>query len=189
MLPDGKAVRLVLLGPEGVVAGLQPGGLLIDMSSSSPVDTRALAGQLGGLGFALVDAPVSGGVVKAVAGSLAIMAGGEAAAIAAVEDVFAVLGKVFLTGASGSGHAMKAINNFLSATTLAITSEALIAGSKCLHRTQQQQRAQVPGIRAAAQVHLRLLSGPDGEGSALRQGTQRCRERTQCLRRRDYPPL
>lgn len=130
MLPDGKAVRQVLLGPEGVVAGLQPGGLLIDMSSSSPVDTRALAGQLGELGFSLVDAPVSGGVVKAVAGSLAIMAGGEAAAITAIEELFAVLGKVFLTGASGSGHAMKAINNFLSATTLAITSEALIAGSK-----------------------------------------------------------
>ncbi|HTQ99513.1 MAG TPA: NAD(P)-dependent oxidoreductase [Candidatus Acidoferrum sp.] len=130
MLPDGKAVRKVLLGADGIVGGLQRDALLIDMSSSSPVDTRELARELKARQIDLIDAPVSGGVVKAVSGGLAIMAGGEPDAIAAVEGVFAPLGKVFRTGASGSGHAMKAINNFLSATTLAITSEALIAGTK-----------------------------------------------------------
>lgn len=131
MLPDGNAVRKVLLGnDDGVVSGLQPDAILIDMSSSSPVDTRVLATELKALGFPMIDAPVSGGVVKAVSGGLAIMAGGDSEVIAAVQPVLAPMGKVFLTGGSGSGHAMKAINNFLSATTLAITSEAVIAGEK-----------------------------------------------------------
>jgi 3-hydroxyisobutyrate dehydrogenase len=130
MLPDGKAVRKVLMDANGVASRLQPGTILLDMSSCSPVDTRALAQELKDKGIDLVDAPVSGGVVKAVAGELAIMAGGNSDAIAACQPVLEQLGKVFNTGASGSGHAMKAINNFLSATTLAITSEALIAGKK-----------------------------------------------------------
>lgn len=130
MLPDGKAVRKVLLDVNGIVSGVRPGTLLVDMSSCSPVDTRALSQELKDKGFDLVDAPVSGGVVKAVSGGLAIMAGGEDRAISALAPVLEQMGKVFRTGASGSGHAMKAINNFLSATTLAITSEAVIAGQK-----------------------------------------------------------
>jgi 3-hydroxyisobutyrate dehydrogenase len=130
MLPDGKAVRKVLMDANGVVSGLQAGTLLIDMSSSSPVDTKVLAQELAANGIQLIDAPVSGGVVKAVSGGLAIMAGGDSACIEACKPVFEPMGKVFLTGGSGSGHAMKAINNFLSATTLAITSEAVIAGEK-----------------------------------------------------------
>ncbi|MGV3593287.1 MAG: NAD(P)-dependent oxidoreductase [Gammaproteobacteria bacterium] len=130
MLPDGKAVRKVLMEPGGVVSGLRPGTILIDMSSCSPVDTRVLAQELKDKGIDLVDAPVSGGVIKAVSGGLAIMAGGDGDAIAACRPVLEQMGRVFNTGASGSGHAMKAINNFLSATTLAITSEAVIAGKK-----------------------------------------------------------
>ena len=130
MLPDGKAVRKVLMEADGVVSGLQAGAILIDMSSSSPVDTRTLAQELQVRGFAMIDAPVSGGVVKAVSGGLAIMAGGDADTIAACQSLLEKLGKVFATGGSGSGHAMKAINNFLSSTTLAITSEAIIAGEK-----------------------------------------------------------
>ncbi len=130
MLPDGQAVRKVLMDRNGVVGGLNGGGILIDMSSCSPVDTRTLSQELKTQGFDLIDAPVSGGVVKAVSGGLAIMAGGDAEAIAACTPLLEKMGKVFATGASGSGHAMKAINNFLSATTLAITSEAVIAGTK-----------------------------------------------------------
>ena len=130
MLPDGKAVRNVLMAADGVVSGLQNGSVLLDMSSCSPVDTLVLAQKLKDLGFPLIDAPVSGGVVKAVSGGLAIMAGGDADTISALRPLLDPLGKVFLTGGSGSGHAMKAINNFLSATTMAITSEAVIAGEK-----------------------------------------------------------
>jgi len=130
MLPEGKIVRRVLMERDGVVSGLHAGSILIDMSSCSPVDTLVLAKELEDLDFTLIDAPVSGGVVKAISGGLAIMAGGNREAIAACTPLLEQLGKVFATGASGSGHAMKAINNFLSATTLAITSEAIIAGTK-----------------------------------------------------------
>jgi 3-hydroxyisobutyrate dehydrogenase len=131
MLPEGKAVRKVLLGEaDNVVQGLKPGAVLVDMSSSSPVGTRELAAELQQRGFALVDAPVSGGVVKAISGGLALMAGGDDTAIERARPALEIMGKLFKTGVSGSGHAMKAMNNFLSAATLAITSEAVITGQK-----------------------------------------------------------
>lgn len=130
MLPDGAAVRQVLLGEAGVAAGLAAGSVVLDMSSAEPVATRALASKLAEAAVSLVDAPVSGGVKRAVEGKLAIMAGGEPAAIARCARVFAALGTVFRTGASGSGHAVKALNNYLSAVALAATAEAMMAGGK-----------------------------------------------------------
>lgn len=131
MLPEGKAVRHVLLGDgDNVVSGLRQGAVLIDMSSCSPVDTRVLGGELDELGFPLIDAPVSGGKYKAADGQLAIMAGGNSDVVERCRPVFEIMGKLFLTGGPASGHAMKAMNNFLSAGTLALTSEAVITGSK-----------------------------------------------------------
>jgi 3-hydroxyisobutyrate dehydrogenase len=131
MLPEGKAVRKVLLGEgDNVVAGLKEGAVLIDMSSCSPVDTRVLSEELQELGFPMIDAPVSGGKYKAADGQLAIMAGGDKELVESCHPVFEVMGKVFHTGGPASGHAMKAMNNFLSAGTLALASEAMITGSK-----------------------------------------------------------
>ncbi len=128
MLPDGKAVRQVLLGPSGVAAALAPGSVVLDMTSAEPVGTRELGVTLEKSSISLVDAPVSGGVKRAVEGTLAIMAGGDAAAIARCKSVFAALGKVFFAGGSGAGHAVKALNNYLSAVALAATAEAMMAG-------------------------------------------------------------
>ena len=131
MLPEGKAVRKVLLGEgDNVVSGLQAGAVLIDMSSCSPVDTRTLSSELLELGFPMIDAPVSGGKYKAGDGQLAIMAGGDKELVERCRPVFEIMGKLFHTGGPASGHAMKAMNNFLSAGTLALTSEAVITGSK-----------------------------------------------------------
>ena len=130
MLPDGKIVREVLLGANGLVPHLAPGAVVIDMSSSSPVGTRELAKDLAERGVPLVDAPVSGGVKKAADGTLAILVGGEAQPVARVRALLEVMGKVFPTGASGSGHAMKSLNNFLSAANLAVAAEAVIAGQR-----------------------------------------------------------
>jgi len=130
MLPEGHIVRQVFMQENGVVAGLQPGAVLIDMSSSSPVGTRELAAELQEHDIPLVDAPVSGGVKKAIDGTLAIMAGGDIEVIERVRGVLEVMGTVFHTGGSGSGHAMKALNNYLSAGTLAMTAETVIAGTK-----------------------------------------------------------
>jgi len=134
MLPDGHIVRKVLMGEAGVVAGLTasggPGAIVIDMTSASPVGTRVLGGELASLGITLLDAPVSGGVSRAVDGKLSIMAGGDAAVVARCRPVLENMGQVFLTGAPGSGHAMKALNNFLSAINLAAAGEAVLAGER-----------------------------------------------------------
>lgn len=128
MLPDGKAVRQVVL--DGLAAGLAPGSVIIDMSSSAPIGTRELGAELAKRSVTLLDAPVSGGVRRAVEGKLAIMAGGDAATIARCRTLLGSFGTVFLTGALGSGHAMKALNNYLSAAALATTAEALMAGER-----------------------------------------------------------
>jgi 3-hydroxyisobutyrate dehydrogenase len=128
MLPDGKAVRQVLTG--GMAGGLAAGSVVIDMSSSAPVGTRELGVELAKSSITLVDAPVSGGVRKAVEGKLAIMVGGDAATIARCRKVLECMGTVFLTGGLGSGHAMKALNNYLSAAALATTAEAVMAGER-----------------------------------------------------------
>ena len=122
MLPEGNAVRKVLMGDEGVVSGLQPGAIIVDMSSCSPVGTRQLAAELEAMDFPLLDAPVSGGVYKAAEGALAIMVGGEKNAVESCLPMLQVMGKPFKTGGPASGHAMKAMNNYLS--------EAVILGSK-----------------------------------------------------------
>ena len=130
MLPDGKAVRAALLGPEGIADRLAPGALVLDMSSSAPVATRDLARDLAVRGITLVDAPVSGGVKRAIDGTLAIMAGGDAAALARARPLLQTMGgSIFETGPIGSAHAMKALNNYVSAAGLAAACEALQVGA------------------------------------------------------------
>jgi len=130
MLPDGKIVRQVLLeGRDSAVEGLVAGALVIDMSSSNPVGTQALARDLAGRGMALLDAPVSGGVKRAVDGSLSIMVGGGAADLERARPVFGAMGKtITLCGPAGAGHALKALNNYLSASGLVAMCEALVVG-------------------------------------------------------------
>ncbi|AXS39821.1 NAD(P)-dependent oxidoreductase [Breoghania sp. L-A4] len=130
MLPTGQIVRSVLLEGRGLVEDLQPGSLVIDMSSSDPLGTRELGAQLARRGVALIDAPVSGGVPRAIDGSLAIMIGADdPAAVARAVPVLNAMGaKLFETGPLGSGHAMKALNNFVAAAGFAAASEALIVG-------------------------------------------------------------
>ena len=128
ILPDGDIVRDVLLGESGVATGLSPDTLVIDMSSSSPIGTRETAARLAKQGIKFIDAPVSGGVKKASDGTLAIMAGGDAETIDRARPVLEVLGKLYLTGPVGSGHAMKSLNNYLSAASLASAAEAILAG-------------------------------------------------------------
>lgn len=135
MLPNGKIVEQVVLGRpganDGLAAGMTAGSIVVDMSSSSPVGTRELAARLAERGIRLVDAPVSGGVKRAVDGSLAIMAGGDAADIERVRPILSAMGRtIFHTGGAGTGHAMKALNNYLSAAGLLAAGEAMLIGRK-----------------------------------------------------------
>ena len=124
MLPDGQAVRAVV---EQMTADLAPGTVLVDMSTSYPLETQALS-DLVSSEIGLVDAPVSGGVWRAELGQLTIITGGEAADVAKVEEALGAMGSIVRTGGLGSGHAMKLLNNYLSASGLAAASEAVLIG-------------------------------------------------------------
>lgn len=134
MLPTGHIVRQALLEAEGgaFAAALRPGVIVVDMSSSDPVGTRDTGAELSKRGAILVDAPVSGGVPRAAAGTLAIMIGGDdAGAIAKVKPLLSAIGdRLFDTGPLGSGHAMKALNNFVAAAGYAAAAEALLIGKR-----------------------------------------------------------
>jgi 3-hydroxyisobutyrate dehydrogenase len=128
LLPDGKAVRTAITAMQ---PHLSPGTIVIEMSSSAPLGTRALGAEMKTAGFPFIDAPVSGGVKRAIDASLAIMVGGDPAVIDRVAPVLAAMGKdIFRTGPLGSGHAMKALNNYVSAAGLTAAVEALAVGEK-----------------------------------------------------------
>jgi 3-hydroxyisobutyrate dehydrogenase len=131
MLPTGQIVRDLYLR-EGLAQRLHRGTIAIDMSSSGPTGTRELGAALASLGIPLLDAPVSGGVPRAALGSLTIMIGGDdAAAIERARPLLRTMGeRLFDTGGMGSGHAMKALNNFVAAATFAACAEALLAGQR-----------------------------------------------------------
>lgn len=133
MLPDSTAVKQVVLGDgrEWGVADAAPAGtVFIDMSSSAPAETRALAAELQQRSLSLIDAPVSGGVAKAVSGTLTIITGGEPALIESLSPLLLAMGSTCIhAGPIGAGHAMKALNNYVSAAGLAAASEAVRIGS------------------------------------------------------------
>jgi len=125
ILPNSSVVRQVVFD-HGLLEAMEPGSLLIDMSSSDASDTRALAGPVAERGARFLDAPVSGGVVGAREGTLTIMVGGAEDDLADCRPVLDVLGKqVIHVGNLGAGHAVKALNNLLSATSLLASSEVL----------------------------------------------------------------
>jgi 3-hydroxyisobutyrate dehydrogenase len=131
MLPDGKVVRAVMLGPDGVASFARPGTIVVDMSSSQPLITRETGQALTDKQITLIDAPVSGGLERATKGTLTIMIGGDdAAAIARVKPVLACLGNAFFeVGKLGSGHAAKALNNVVAASNYAVLAETLVVAA------------------------------------------------------------
>ena len=130
MLPTGADVRAAVLGEGGIASAMGAGGIIVDMSSSEPMGTKELAQELAARELHLVDAPVSGGVLRAIDGTLTLMAGGADEIVERVRPTLESMGTIFRTGPAGSGHAAKALNNFLSAASLAATSEALLVALK-----------------------------------------------------------
>ena len=127
MLPNGKIVQSAVADGEAFKTAPK-GALLLEMSSSAPIETRELAAIVGNH-LRVVDAPVSGGVKRAVAGTLTVMAGGDAADLDRAEPVLmAMASTVFRCGAVGAGHAMKAINNYVSGAGVIAASEGVQLG-------------------------------------------------------------
>ena len=131
MLPNGQVVQQVALGEDGLQAGMAAGSLLLDTSSSEPWLTRDTAAALARCGIDLVDAPVSGAQWGAEAAELVFMVGAAPASFARVVPLFERMGRAhFHLGVVSSGHAMKCINNLITAVTFLATSEGLATGAR-----------------------------------------------------------
>jgi len=134
IVPTGKDVRRIVMGQDGesgLADHMEKGKLFIDMSSADPTGTVEMAKELAERGIPMVDAPVSGGVRRAVDGSLAIMVGGAKEDVDRCRNLLDIMGgQIFDCGPIGSGHALKALNNMLSAIGLAAAGEALVIGKQ-----------------------------------------------------------
>ncbi len=131
MLPDSPQVEEVVLGRDGVLEGLRPGGLIIDMSTLMPSAARRLAEQVLRKGSECLDAPVSGGQVGAENATLAIMVGGSQPAFDRARPILEKMGKnITLVGPAGAGQIAKAANQIIVGVTIAAVSEALLLSAK-----------------------------------------------------------
>ncbi len=131
MLPNSAVVENVVFSDDGILSHMSQDAILIDMGSSHPVETEKVGARLKAAGRKMVDAPVSGGVARAETGSLAIMVGGEASSVKRVMPLLEIMGSsVTNTGALASAHALKALNNLLSASGLIAAAEVLLVGQR-----------------------------------------------------------
>jgi 2-hydroxy-3-oxopropionate reductase len=133
MLPDGPDVERVLAGDSGVFSTLQRGSILVDMSTIAPGTARRLAGEAASRGASMLDAPVSGGEIGAIDGTLSIMVGGDAVALETVRPVLQAMGnpeRIVHIGESGAGQICKACNQLVIGGTLAAVGEAFALARK-----------------------------------------------------------
>ena len=131
MLPNGSVVQQVALGEQGLLQALRPGALLLDTSSSEPWLTQATGAALAAVGVTMVDAPVSGAAWGAAEANLVFMVGGDVANLARVRPLLDLMGRaVFHLGGLGAGHAMKCLNNLITAMTFSATAEGLVIGKR-----------------------------------------------------------
>ena len=159
MVPDTPDVQAVLFGDEGVAAGLKEsargpdgrvGKTVIDMSSISPIETKAFALKINALGCDYLDAPVSGGEVGAKAASLTIMVGGPEAAFERVKPLFELMGKnITLVGGNGDGQTCKVANQIIVALNIAAVGEALLFASKAGADPAKVRQALMGGFAAS----------------------------------------
>jgi 2-hydroxy-3-oxopropionate reductase len=131
MLPNSPHVKAAVLGQDGVIEGVKPACVLVDMSSIAPLASREVAAALAAKGVEMLDAPVSGGEPKAIEGTLAIMVGGKDAVFAQVKDVLLKLGaSAVLCGDIGAGNVTKLANQIIVALNIAAMSEAFVLATK-----------------------------------------------------------
>jgi 2-hydroxy-3-oxopropionate reductase len=150
MVPDTPDVENVLFSHDGIAAGLAPGKTVIDMSSISPIETKAFAARIAALGCDYLDAPVSGGEVGARTASLTIMVGGSAAAFQRVRPLFELMGKnITLVGEVGAGQTTKVANQIIVALTIEAVGEALLFASKAGADPAKVREALMGGFAAS----------------------------------------
>jgi 2-hydroxy-3-oxopropionate reductase len=150
MVPDTPHVASVLFDAGGVAEGLAQGKVVVDMSSISPVETKAFAARIRALGCDYIDAPVSGGEVGAKAATLTIMAGGSDAAFERVKPLFELMGKnITLVGDNGAGQTCKVANQIIVALNIEAVGEALLFASKMGADPARVRQALMGGFAAS----------------------------------------
>jgi 2-hydroxy-3-oxopropionate reductase len=152
MLPDTTDVERVLTAPDGVLSSLQPGAVVIDMSSISPVATERLAALVAGKDASMLDAPVSGGEIGAVNATLSIMVGGDEAAFTRVRPILEKMGnpeKIIHIGRSGAGQICKVCNQVAIGGALAGVSEAFALARKAGVDAARVRQALLGGFAAS----------------------------------------
>jgi 3-hydroxyisobutyrate dehydrogenase-like beta-hydroxyacid dehydrogenase len=153
MLPDSPDVEAVATGPDGIASAIRPGRIYMDMSTIDPGTTRRVAVAIRAAGARMVDAPVARAVEDAEKGTLAIMIGGEPADVAEVRPVLEVMGNYIVhAGPLGNGHALKLVNNYVSAGILALHAEALAFGMKA--GLSLEKIVELVGSTGASSAHL-----------------------------------
>src|SRR5512146_1580783 len=165
MLPDSPDVRLVLAGPGGVFEQLRPGMVIVDMSTISPAVAQELAGEAAERGAQMLDAPVSGGEIGAINGTLSIMVGGDAQALERVRPVLNAMGnpeRVVHIGSSGAGQVCKACNQLAIGGALATVGEVFALARKAGVDPGKVREALLGGFAASRVLEVhgeRILKG------------------------------
>ena len=173
MLPEPQHVEQVVLGADGVAAGLRPGGLVIDMSTIDPQTSRKVGDALRQRGMEMVDSPVGKTSEHAATGTLTLMVGGNKEAIERAMPVLKCMGTdTFFCGGPGTGHAMKITNNLLATTIMMANTEALAIGIKSgltLELMQEVMRTTMAwNQQFAVAMPKKAFVGDDSPGFAIR---------------------
>ena len=150
MVPDTPNVAEALFGADGIAAGLSAGKVVVDMSSISPIETKAFAKKINALGCDYLDAPVSGGEVGAKNATLSIMVGGPEATFERVKPVFELMGKnITLVGGNGDGQTAKVANQIIVALNIEAVAEALLFAAKAGADPARVRQALMGGFAAS----------------------------------------
>jgi 3-hydroxyisobutyrate dehydrogenase-like beta-hydroxyacid dehydrogenase len=159
MLVDGAQVEAVLLGPEGAADGARDGALVVDMSTIAPRDSRRIGAALAERGLHFVDAPVTGSSPRAEAGTLTIMAGGQAADFERARPLFDAMGELAVhVGGLGQGEMLKLINNAVAAANASVVAQALVAAQATGVDLDALQAVMAAGSGGSAMLDLK--AGP-----------------------------
>jgi 2-hydroxy-3-oxopropionate reductase len=165
MLPDGPDVEQVLLGAKGVFTSIKPGTIIVDMSTIAPRTAQRLAAKAATHGAQYLDAPVSGGEIGAIDGTLSIMIGGDANAIDQVRPILQAMGnaeRIIRIGDSGAGQICKACNQLVIGGTLAAVGEAYALARASGVEPERVRAALLGGFAASRVLEVhgeRLLKG------------------------------
>ena len=194
MLPEPSHVEQVVLGPDGIAAGLRPGGVVIDMSTIDPQTSQRVGAELRKLGIDMVDSPVGKTSEHAASGTLTLMVGGDPEVIKKVKPVLDKMGSdTFYCGGLGMGHAMKITNNLLATTIMAANTEALAIGAKCGLTLELMMEVMKTTMGNNVQLYTAMpkkaFKGDDSPGFMIKLAAKDVRLAVELARKQGFEPL